>query len=144
MDVLLVFGGEGVREQYACALLERYPNAKMVMAAKPLMKDCAGVRTVIASSQSTREEAEYFSQYLAGMQSAGGTWAVGVVTGPYHLRRAMYWAQRLIRDPRIRLHPVAVPLERYGWRPGWRHTLGNGNLGRLVVREFIRLGYAHF
>jgi uncharacterized SAM-binding protein YcdF (DUF218 family) len=144
LDVLLVSGGEGVRELYACQLRERYPNATIVMAAKPLMKDCLSLRTVIAESQSTQEEAEHFSRYLSGLEPNTGPLSVGLVTGPYHLRRAVYWVNRCITNPPISLYPVAVPMEMYGWRPDWVHVTQNYHLPRLVVREFMRLGYAHF
>jgi uncharacterized SAM-binding protein YcdF (DUF218 family) len=72
---------------------------------------------------------------VRGLLEREGVRTLAVVTSPYHQRRAVRTARRMLPGVRI----VSRPADPAGWRPsGWWKTRWNR---RIVVGEYLKLAY---
>jgi hypothetical protein len=155
LNVIFTFGGENAREIYSAGLLARDSGACWIssdnrtgrrdyLARKGV--DTARV-ILVTTCASTHEEAGFLAAWLR----ANSAWygpeplAVGLVSGPYHMRRISMEIRYHANDINARFYYLPVPLEIYG------HTIGTYRdwwkippMRRLVFFELKKIFYSGF
>jgi hypothetical protein len=151
VDILFTFAGERYRVDYSSELMLKYPNAHWVMSdfkdgyyhyIKKKNFDVSRM-TVVDTCKSTIFEVKYLFTYLQehrNLYPDGIT--VGLVSGPYHMRRIQLMVQSRGRLNDVKFVYLPVPLESYKtsdemYKKWWNYS----NISSVVFSELPKILY---
>ncbi len=151
LDMIFVFGGEGIRKEHAYVLLDSFPNAKLVisdysaeMVDKWLAKRKIDQNSVIVvdSCSSTFAEVSFLAELIGSIHIADNRdpLAIGLVSSPYHMRRIRIIAQNIIKRKHARCFLLPVPFERYNIERGdYDRWWVNHKIKSTVLLEYQKI-----
>ncbi len=147
LDVVFTFAGENVRVSYSKELMSRFDDARWILSdykdghSRLLRKsnyDMSKV-LVIDSCKNTYSEVNALMDQL---RSCDKELYVGLVSGPYHMRRIKMMLSRQERIPNVNFVFLPVPLERYNWTDSMiRRWWKSGSVSSAVVSEIQKIVY---
>lgn len=151
VDIVFTFAGERYRVDYSSELMMKYPNAHWVLSdfkdgyyhyIKKKNFDVSRV-TVVDTCASTIYEVKSLFGYLEGQQNLypdGIT--VGLVSGPYHMRRIQLMVKSRTRLKDVRFVYLPVPLKSYNtsdemYKRWWDYS----DISSVVFSELPKILY---
>jgi hypothetical protein len=151
VDVIFTFAGERHRVDYSSELMLKYPHAHWVLSdfkdgyynyIKKKNFDISRV-TVVDTCASTIFEVKALFGYLQEHQKLypGGI-TIGLVSGPYHMRRIQLMVQSRSRLNNVKFVYLPVPLESYNtssemYKRWWNYQ----NISSVVFSELPKILY---
>jgi uncharacterized SAM-binding protein YcdF (DUF218 family) len=152
LDAIFTFGGENARIAYAETLRQRYPRAVWIISNKGKAAYLArfgrqGLDTsrilFVDTCTNTRTEVEFLKAWIAGTTAgspAGGAMTVGLVSGPYHMRRISILVKRMMpRSGGCTIAFLPVPYSYYGaTRADYRFWWRKPGMRRVVEEEWLK------
>jgi uncharacterized SAM-binding protein YcdF (DUF218 family) len=151
LDIVFTFAGERYRVDYSSELMMKYPDAHWVLSdfkdgyfhyIKKKNFDVSRV-TVVDTCVSTIFELKYLLKYLQEQRNLypdGIT--VGLVSGPYHMRRIQLMVKSRSKLNNIRFVYLPVPLKSYNtsekmYKRWWNYS----NISAIVFSELPKILY---
>ena len=154
LDAIFTYSGEGVRNLYSRSLADRYPASVWAVGDYPLLRRknyAAGVdggRLVFLSKRwgNTHQENQgLFAALDSVFRDRRDTIHVGLVTGPYHIRRAFLDVSFSPHPANWRFHRLPVPYEYYKWDEKYfREWYLHPRLRQLMMFETGKTIYYYF
>ncbi|NLP00977.1 MAG: hypothetical protein GX089_00640 [Fibrobacter sp.] len=147
LDIVFTFAGENVRVSYSKELMSRFSDAHWMLSDykdghSRLLKrsnyDMSKV-SVIDSCRNTYSEVDALMKRLSSQKEE---LHVGLVSGPYHMRRIKIMLSRYPETKNYHFYFLPVPLERYNWtdnmiKKWWR----SGTVSSAVISEVQKIVY---
>jgi uncharacterized SAM-binding protein YcdF (DUF218 family) len=153
LDYVFTYGGEDAREVYAAKILSEDPSVTWICSDNRRDRreflGQKGVDTsrviIVDTCTSTHSETEFLVSWLKGRAqgSRTGPVAVGLISGPYHMRRISLEISYHARYTDTRFYFLPVPLESYGHTAGtYRNWWKDRNMRPLILFELKKILYA--
>ncbi|NLG16607.1 MAG: DUF218 domain-containing protein [Fibrobacter sp.] len=147
LDIVFTFAGENVRVSYSKELMSRFDDARWILSdykdghSRLLRKGNYDMSRVIVidSCKNTYSEVNALMDQL---RLCDKELYVGLVSGPYHMRRIKMMLSRQERRPNVHFVFLPVPLERYNWTDSMiRRWWKSGSVSSAVFSEIQKIVY---
>lgn len=151
IDIICSFAGENVRNIYCRELMKKYPSAHWIMSDykngynRILKRDSFDMSrvSVFDTCTNTLSEVNNLKLWIQQIKiNSGDTINIGLVSGPYHMRRIKMMVEKNISGSNVHIYYLPVPLDRYKWtkdmyKSWWRSSSVKGT----VISELQKILY---
>jgi hypothetical protein len=154
LDLIFTFAGENARNHYSEELLQQYPDAHWLLSdykdgyVRILRRDSFNMSrvTVVDTCKNTFSEVLALKKYLQIssdnlLREHIRPLQIGLISGPYHMRRIQMITQGTIRSSEFNIHYLPVPLDKYNWTKDMFKTWWKSPAYEVVSSEILKIVY---
>lgn len=154
LDLVFTFAGENSRPVYSQELLKKYSCAHWLMSdykkgyIRILRRDKYDMSrvSVIDTCKNTNSEVTAMLEWIGKnlelqSQKSGINIKVGLVSGPYHMRRIKMMVEYKLKEQNIDFYYLPVPMDRYKWTNEMFRNWWNSPVYNVVSSELIKIAY---
>lgn len=154
LDLIFTFAGENARNHYSEKLLQQYPDAHWLLSdykdgyVRILRRDSFDMSrvTIVDTCKNTFSEVLALKEYLQQsgenpLREHHGPLQIGLISGPYHMRRIQLMTQKAIRSGDFNFHYLPVPLDKYNWTAAMFKTWWKSPVYEVVSTETLKIVY---
>ncbi len=154
LDLIFTFAGENARNHYSEELLKQFPETHWLLSdykdgyVRILRRDSFDMSrvTVVDTCKNTFSEVLALKEYLhlSGknlLKERRKSLQIGLVSGPYHMRRIKMMTKKAIKSNEIDLYYLPVPLDKYNWTSTMFKTWWNSPVYEVVSSEILKIIY---
>jgi hypothetical protein len=152
--MVFTFAGENVRDAYSRELMQKFPEAHWLMSdykegySRILRRESYDMSrvSVVDTCKNTLSEVHTLLNWIdkkdsSMLKSKDSVVYVGLVSGPYHMRRIKMMIEKNLPEQHVRFFFLPVPLERYKWtddmfKKWWKSPVFNS-----VTSEITKIIY---
>lgn len=154
LDLVFTFAGENVRDIYSRELMQKFPSAHWLMSdykegySRILRRESFDMSrvSVVDTCSNTWSEVTSLTKWIelgdrCIINSKDSVLYVGLVSGPYHMRRIKMMIRKKILQKNVRFFFLPVPLKRYNWTDDMFRKWWNSPVTESVSSEIIKIAY---
>lgn len=154
LDMVFTFAGENVRDAYSRELMQRFPGAHWLMSdykggySRILRRESYDMSrvSVVDTCKNTLSEVHTLRTWIdkkdsSLLKSKDSVVYVGLVSGPYHMRRIKMMIEKNLPEQQVRFFYLPVPLERYKWTDEMFEKWWNSPVFDSVSSEITKIIY---
>ncbi len=154
LDLVFTFAGENVRDSYSRELMQEFPDAHWLMSdykegySRILRRESFDMSrvSIVDTCSNTLSEVTTLTKWIEMgdrnvIKSKDSVLYIGLVSGPYHMRRIKMMIAKKIPQKNVRFFFLPVPLERYNWTNDMFRKWWNSPVTESVSSEIIKIAY---
>jgi len=154
LDLVFTFAGENARDIYTRELMQKFPDAHWLLSdykngyVRILRREKFDMSrvTVVDTCKNTYSEVVTLCRWIdrkneTGFKTAVSPLRVGVISGPYHMRRIKMMIDKIHPERDIVFYYLPVPLDRYSWTDAMFRSWWNSPVYNVVTSEFLKIIY---
>lgn len=154
LDLIFTFAGENARNHYTEELLRQFPGTHWLLSdykdgyVRILRRENFDMSrvTIIDTCKNTFSEVLALREFLrlSGknlLREHRKSLQVGLVSGPYHMRRIKMMTKKAIKSSEIDFYYLPVPLDKYNWTSTMFKTWWNSPVYEVVSSEILKIIY---
>jgi hypothetical protein len=154
LDLIFTFAGENVRDSYSRELMQKFPNAHWLMSdykegynriLRRENYDMSRV-SIVDTCTNTLSEVKtltmWINQNTSSLYSHDSVIYVGLVSGPYHMRRIEMMINKNLPQQHVHFFYLPVPLDRYKWTYStFKKWWESSSISEIVISEIKKIFY---
>ena len=154
LDLVFTFAGENVRDAYSRELLQKFPYAHWLMSdykegySRILRRESYDMTrvSIVDTCSNTLSEVTTLCKWINKSNrmlanNKDSVLYVGLVSGPYHMRRIKMMIDKKYPQQRVRFFFLPVPLERYNWTDDMFKKWWRSPVSESVSSEIKKIAY---